>query len=313
MAVRTVVIANPHAKSGWLKKRWPTVEPILRRTLGALEVRFTEQSGAGRTLARAAAAEGAQLVIAIGGDGTASEVAGGLLEHQEQSASSEPSVGFGYIPCATGGDLRRTLGISKDIEEAVEAIQRPPGRVIDAGGLEHTGHDGRPGRSYFINIASAGIGGGVDEIVNQGGKPLGGTLAFFMASVRATFRYKNTPVRIKLDDQPAYEETIQLLAVCNGAYFGGGMHAAPDAKIDDGRFDVLSFGDFSLLEGLSIGLPLYQGKHLDRKKVKLTQARVVRAEPIEPEAKVLLDVDGETPGRLPATWTLLPSSILWRG
>ncbi|HMU38674.1 MAG TPA: diacylglycerol kinase family lipid kinase [Pseudomonadota bacterium] len=306
---KRVLIVNPNARGGFAKNKWPVLEPVLRDALGSIEVMFTKQSGDGTRLAEEAVASGAESVIAMGGDGTASEVAAGLLAAFLKQARSEPTCSFGYLPCATGGDFRRILGTPTDLREAAEAIARAKPRPIDAGQIDFIGHDGQPRRSFFINVASCGISGLVDHFVNEGSKALGGTATFFLASLRATFQYKNVLVRVKLDDEPSYEQRIYTLAVANGGYFGGGMNIAPDAKLDDGWFDVTTLGDLSVLEALKLSGLIYKGQQGRMSKVSMKKARRIVVEPVDSEQKVLLDTDGETPGRLPATFTLLPAAL----
>lgn len=313
MSAATVVIVNPQARGGWPKRRWPLIEPELRAALGPLELRFTSRTGEGTAMAQAAALAGARLVVALGGDGTASEVAGGLLLSQEQQARGEPICSFGYLPCATGGDLRRSLDIPEELGAAARRIAAAPGRLLDAGELQYTSHDGRPQRRHFLNIASAGMSGLVDLFANQSSKRLGGTATFLIASARAALRYRNPRVRVRLDDGPAEEVRLYTLAVANGGYFGGGMHIAPAALLDDGLFDVVTLGDLSPPEALQLVPHLYKGTHLSLRKVSAAKARSVRVEPCEPTDRVLLDVDGETPGRLPARWSVLPGALHFRG
>jgi YegS/Rv2252/BmrU family lipid kinase len=305
----TILIVNPQARGGWLKRRWPRIEPILRNALGPLKVCFTKQQGDGRPLARDAVKSGAKLVVAMGGDGTASEVSAGLLEHQDSSHESEPTCSFGYLPCGTGGDLRRTLGTPDELEDAARAIAASKGRHIDAGRLDYIGNDGRPQRGYFINVASAGIGGLVDIYANRSSKILGGKVTFFLASLRATWNYRNAAVKVRLDDRPMREHRIYLVAVANGRYCGGGMHMAPTAVIDDGLLEVVLMGDLSLAEAVGLSRKIYAGTHLSVPKVSCTRVRTVTVEPCDPSEQVLLDVDGETPGRLPATWSVMPGAI----
>lgn len=309
----TTLIVNPEARGGWPRRNWPSIEPTLRQTLGDFDVCFTTREGEGRSLARMAVQKGAKLIIALGGDGTASEVAAGLLAEKDALGDGELPCSFGYLPCGTGGDLRRTLGTSLSIKEAAQAIATSKGRYIDAGRLDYIGNDGQPQRGYFINVASVGIGGLVDRYANRSSKFLGGKLTFFIASLRATLKYKNAAVRVRLDDRPVREHRIYLVAVANGRYCGGSMHVAPTAFIDDGLLEVVLFGDLSFTEALEVGRVIYKGNHLALPKVSCTRARVVSIEPCDPNEHVLLDVDGETPGRLPATWTVMPRALHLRG
>ncbi len=116
-------------------------------------------------------------------------------------------------------------------------------------------------------------------------------------------------MRLVLDGGPAKEGKIYNVAVANGRYFGGGMKVAPDAALDDGWFDVITLGDFGFSDLLLRGLDIYSGKHLRNPKVTVHRARRVEATPVDGAAEVLLDVDGEAPGRLPATFELLAGAL----
>jgi diacylglycerol kinase (ATP) len=129
-----------------------------------------------------------------------------------------------------------------------------------------------------------------------------------MASLVAGTKYKNAMVRLTLDGRPPKEGKIYTVAVANGRYFGGGMKVAPDAALDDGWFDVITMGDFGFGDLLLRGLDVYSGKHVHNPKVSVARARKVVASASD-GAEVLLDVDGEQPGRLPATFELLPGAL----
>lgn len=316
----TVIIVNPRARGGYVGHKWPRILPELRSALGPLEARFTESSGDATRLCREALAQGAGLVLALGGDGTASQVVAGFFPERPEvsgdptqpALNQAPKASFGFLPCGTGGDLRRTFDTPTDLARAAAAVMKAQPRPIDVGQLDYTHLDGRPGRGYFINIASCGIGGVIDDLVNRSGKWLGGSATFFAASVKASLRYRNQRVRIQIDDDPAREERIYSLAVANGRYFGGGMKAAPDAQVDDGLFDVLTMGDLTFAQALLLGGYIYRGTHLSRPKISMTRARRVAVTPVDSNEPVLLDVDGETPGRLPATFTNLPRALSLR-
>lgn len=305
----TVLIVNRKARGGYVGQKWPVLEPQIREALGPVQVRFTERQGDGTPLCRSALQGGAALVLAMGGDGTASEVAAGFMDEQGGAAPRREDACFGFLPCGSGGDLRRTFDTPTDLRAAAQAVARARPRRLDLGSLRYTRHDGSPGHTYFINIASCGISGLVDELVNRSSKLLGGTFTFFSASVRATFRYRNQRVRVQLDDGPALEQRIYTLAVANGQYFGGGMRVAPEARPDDGLLDVVTLGDLGVVEALALSGAIYKGEHLQRRKISAARARQVTLTPVDEGAQVLLDVDGETPGRLPATFTVLPGAL----
>lgn len=301
-----VIIVNPASQGGALGRQWPDIAARLRRTLGGFEARITETTGDATRLTREALDAGEERVVAIGGDGTIGEVAGGFFEGKTRVSET---AALGIIPYGTGGDFRKTLHIPKDIDRAAEILATGKPRTIDAGHLRFTQPDGTEAERIFINIASFGMSGVVDEFVNQGSKRLGGMLSFFVATARATFSYKNQRVRMYFDnDETPVETTIHTLAVANGRYFGGGMKIAPEAEVDDAAFDVIQLGDLTRFEMLTSGHRVYGGTHLSLDKVSHRRARMVRAEPMSDEP-VKLDVDGETPGHLPATFTVLPRCL----
>ncbi|ACY14693.1 diacylglycerol/lipid kinase family protein [Haliangium ochraceum] len=303
----TVAVINPQSQQGALGRKWPDVARVLRRELGDFETAMTEAPEHATELTRAALRAGATRILAVGGDGTTSEVVGGFFEGRTAIA---PEAVLGVIPFGTGGDFRRTVGLPKRWAQAVEALSGERVRDVDVGYLEYRTRDGAPASRVFINIASFGISGMVDRLVNESSKRLGGKLSFLVGSLRALMRYDNQRVRISFDDDPrdAVDMTINTVAVANGRFFGGGMQIAPEAELDDGFFDVVAVGDVGRGEFLRSSPRVYRGTHLSMDKVSHRRARVLRAEPIA-DAEIELDVDGETPGRLPATFTLLPRAL----
>jgi YegS/Rv2252/BmrU family lipid kinase len=240
----------------------------------------------------------------MGGDGTISEVADGLA-----AEANNGSPLLGILPAGTGGDFRKTVGVPRELAAAAAALRGRKSSPIDLGQVELVGHDGAPVTRHFLNIASFGIGGVVDELVNTGSKRLGGRLSFMLATVRAQARFHNQAVRLRFDGGAPERRIIHNVAVANGRYFGGGMLIAPDAKLDDGQFDVVELGDLSRLELLTGGRRIYAGTHLDLPKVRVRRAATVEAEPDDPNERVLIDLDGEAPGRLPARFRLLPAAL----
>lgn len=304
---RTVLIVNPHAQGGALGRRWPELAAALRRTLGSFEERVTSEPGDATRLSRQAIDGGADTVVAIGGDGTIGEVAAGFFVGDAARAGA---AALGILPVGTGGDFRRTLGLPIDLDQAAAIVEARKVRTIDAGHVRFALPGGGTGERVFINIASFGLSGKVDELVNRSKKRLGGRVAFLLATVRAGVRFQNQRVRLSFDGDAAsaVDVTINTVAIANGRYFGGGMRVAPEAELDDGAFDVVSIGDLGKVESLFSGPRIYQGSHLSMDKVTSRRAREVHAESLAAEP-VVLDIDGETPGVLPATFRLLPRAL----
>lgn len=303
-----VVIVNPKSQGGAVGRRWPEIAEAIARVMPFDDVQTTGPGDA-TVLARRALASGADRIIALGGDGTVNEVISGFFDEQGQALSPEAT--FGLLPYGTGGDFRRTMNIPRALAEAARVITSGQRRKIDVGRLSYRDSAGVARVRMFANIASFGVSGVVDRLVNESGKKLGGKLSFALATARAAWSYKNQRVELVFDGEASsrVELTINTVAVANGRYFGGGMMVAPGAEVDDGRFDVVAMGDFGFGDLLRSGRRLYRGSHLTMDKVSHRRAQVVEAAPLDPGSVVELDVDGENLGRLPARFELVPAAV----
>lgn len=299
-------VVNPASANGRTGHRWPELASALRARLGEFEVAFTDAPRQATEITRRALRDGATTIVSVGGDGTQNEVINGFFAGDEPIS---PAAELAVIPAGTGGDLRRTLGLPVDPLAAIEQLGRRKRRV-DVGHLAYTSPLGKTESSYFINIASFGLAGLTDEVVNNSSKALGAKASFLLGALRATVRYRNRPVRLRLDDGEPFERTLSNGVVANARYFGGGMKIAPGAEMADGQFDVVLVGDigmFQLMRGLG---RIYKGTHLDDPKIEVMRARTVHAEPVEAGDVVLIDMDGEQPGRLPATFSIRPAAVV---
>ncbi len=312
MTTRTVVVVNPASQNGALGRKWPDVARVLRRAIDGFEPVFTKGPGDATELTAQALDGGAECIVSVGGDGTTNEVVNGFFRDGQPRAKEAC---LGVIPFGTGGDFRRTVAIPNNVEGAADIIAARRRRRMDVGLIEYEyrtgqGRDGERGTRVFINIASFGISGLVDRMVNESSKRFGGRVSFMVGTLRAAWQYDNQRVHLAFDDDPAdsLDMTINTVAVANGRYFGGGMMMAPEAEPDDGYFDVVAIGDVSRSRMLLSGRRIYAGTHLSMEHVSHRRARVVRAEPMGTQ-DVELDVDGETPGRLPASFRILPAAI----
>lgn len=288
----TLVLVNPAAGGGRAGPFWEK----LRRSAEALApIRIESPAGAeaSRRAVGAALDAGYGRVVAVGGDGTAHLVANAIL-------GLGARVTLGVLPAGTGSDLARVLRIPRDPHEAMRRALLGPPLAMDAGRCD-TG----AGSFFFINIASAGIGGLVDEAVNA--MPARGRTAFLRATLAALWRYVCIPVRVEADGATFYEGPLFLLAVANGTTFGKGMRIAPQASVTDGLFDLVLVGEVAGLELLWRLPQVYLGRHMGARPVRHTRAREVRLEPLAPLP--VFDVDGETYPSGRTTFTVLPGAL----
>lgn len=304
--MRVRVIANPTAGSGSAARRLPHILREIERAGALADSAETRGPRDAARLVREAHAEGVDCVALVGGDGTLNDAAQAFLDADGQPV---PGPVLALIPSGTGGDFRKTFGLGEGVEEAVARLMSSPPRPLDLGVLELTANDGRRITRAFLNITSFGIGGLTDRIVNASPKWLGGRASFLLGTLRALAVYQNAPVAITIDDEPFLEGPVFNVALANGRYFGGGMKIAPDADPADGLLDVVALRDLSRLRSMTIGPRVYQGTHVAQPDVTVGRGATVIAESLVAGAEVLIDMDGETPGRLPLAARVVPSAL----
>ncbi|HEU4533617.1 MAG TPA: hypothetical protein VFS00_05850, partial [Polyangiaceae bacterium] len=216
------------------------------------------------------------------------------------------------LACGTGCDYRRTFGVPDDAEGALRLLSEGRLRPVDLGLARLVDHQGRERRHVFVNITSFGVGGLADRLVNRAPKWLGGRFSFFVATALALAQYRNARVAVAVDGDEIYRGPAFNTAVAIGRYFGGGMHIAPHADPGDGLFDVVLLGDLGKLAVVALTGDVYGGAHLGRPGVVTRRGRVVEATPLGGD-EVLIDMDGETPGRLPLRLESLPGALrVWQ-
>ncbi len=308
--VKVALIANPTAGSGAGGRIGPWVHRSLEEHGARATLYETRAPGDASRFARSAREAGVDSIAVVGGDGTLNEVVQAYVDPEGRPLQGPA---LAVVPAGTGSDFQKTLGIGSRVEDAIERLLGAKRRPIDLGILELTAHDGARVVRAFLNITSFGLGGLTDRIVNQGPKWLGGKAAFYFGAVRALVAYRNAPVRVRVDGNVFVEAPIVNVAVANGRYFGGGMLVAPDADPSDGAFDVISMADMDKVATLALTGSIYSGAHLSRPGVSVARGAVVEAEALVPSADVLIDMDGETPGRLPLVARVAPGALVFHG
>jgi diacylglycerol kinase (ATP) len=301
---RIAAIANPHAAGGRAGKLWPRIARELRTRLGDVTVRLTDSAGHATSIARELLENGFDLIIAVGGDGTVSEVANGFLR-DDQPINREAQLGI--LPIGTGSDLQRSLGIPSDVGEAIEIVARGKPLAIDVGKATLVGSEGGEQRRYFVNLASFGMGGAVAAGAKNSLAVLGGKAAFLWATFKMMAAYRGRQVEIELDGSGhSLRFFITNVAVGNGRYHGGGMHACPKAILNDGQLEITVIEYLKPLEVLRDIRLLYSDNLYRHPKIQHLRARRIVAWSKE---RTWVEVDGEPLGRLPLTIEVLPQRL----
>jgi diacylglycerol kinase (ATP) len=219
---RICFIVNPNAGVQHQKRIRESIEKHLDHTRFHYKIEETTHVGHGTDLAKKAAAEGWEIVVAVGGDGSVNEVAAGLL-HTESA--------LGIIPAGSGNGLAMHLGMGRNIDKAMQKINHSEVKLMDCGYL-----NGRP----FVNMAGVGFDGLVSHLMR--GKAKRGFYTYFFKSLEAGLTYVPRMCRIILDGK-IIEEKCFTIAIANGPMYGYNFQIAPDAKLDDGHFEVVLLKD----------------------------------------------------------------------
>ena len=238
-----LVIVNPKSAAGSTASHWAGVASDFRAHFGAFQVAFTKKQGDGSLLAKRGIEAGRKFIIACGGDGTINEVANGILE---TGADCE----LGILPSGTGGDFRRSLEIPADARAAAQALRTGETRLIDVGRVTFQNFQNETVSRYFLNVSSFGLSASIIERVKTTGKldwipiaALRGKTSFALSTLQEVLGLDFATVRVKFDEQEEKSLNTMNFCVANARYFGGGMKIAPDARLDDGFFDVVNIGD----------------------------------------------------------------------
>lgn len=219
--MKLAAIVNPIAGNGQGKKTGEVLKKLLNAAGIDCSFYYTERPAHATELTKQALAEGADTVLSVGGDGTAFEVACGLM-YTERA--------MGIIPAGTGNDFIKSLDLPVDTKAALDIVLNRAPRHVDAGAVNE---------KYFINVCGAGFDVTVLDYAEPIKKYFKGIIPYFVGLIRTVLTYKPTYVTLIADGKELFSKNILVCAVANGKYIGGGMPIAPMAVPDDGVFEVM--------------------------------------------------------------------------
>lgn len=295
--MRTVLILNP--TSGLSALAEPQVhtpesnEEIILRTLRTYgiepEVWYTTPDDPGEGLAKKAADEHADLIIAAGGDGTIHAVASGLVKREST---------LGIIPMGTMNNLARSLGIPSTIEEACAIIGKGETHAVDVGNING---------QIFLEVAGTGLEAALfpaAEEIKQ---------SHFLSTIRAAIgglftllTYKPSRLKISFDKTQKRSYHALQVTICNAPYYGAHFAAAPEAVMDDGMLDVVIYRRFSKLEYIKHAISISQGRHDFQPKIRYLRVKSIR---ISSEHPLEIQADGQPHGYTPAVIEVIPGAL----
>lgn len=214
------LIVNPVAGSGLAKQIGEEAAKRLSDKGIPFQLHLTDHPGHATELARQAAAEGHETVIAFGGDGTVTETATGLRGTK---------TALGIVPSGTGNDFIKTVGIPKHWDEALDFILSHPARPVDSGLVNDR---------FFMNVCGTGFDVMVLDLAESAKKKVRGIWPYLYGVLRAITAFKPFEMHVEIDGKPM-DGKYMICSIGNGRYIGGGIPITPLADVTDGMFDVL--------------------------------------------------------------------------
>ena len=298
---KNLFIVNPVAAGGKTGSLWPAIEEELRSLGLSFDHIFTEAPNHATALAREGVEKGYDMVVAVGGDGTANEVVNGLMSPGSEKADAL----LGIVITGRGSDLARTIGVPADYGEACARLAGERTMTVDLGLVEFH-EEGERRERYFVNVGGGGFDGEVAQRANRAPNFMGGTIPYLSSLVTTLISYRNKHVELILDDEEPIEMVANSVIVANCQFFGGGMRIAPEADPNDGLFDVIVIGDVDKIEFLMTVPKVYDGTHLSHPQLYAYRAKRVEVRSKEP---LLLQVEGEVCGETPLIFNIIPSAL----
>lgn len=288
---RIVLVANPTSGKGKGKRLLPRAVAAFRALGLDHEVIVTTDGGHPERAAREAAASGASVVAALGGDGLVGACANALIGTDTALA---------IIPAGSGNDFARNLGLDRKRPlNAIPLIAEDVARPIDAAYAEGPGW-----ARHFICVAGSGFDSDANEVANEL-KRLSGTLRYIVATFRTLISFRPAEFTLRIDGEEHRMEAM-MVAIGNARSYGGGMNICPDAILDDGLLDVTIVGAVSKPTFLRVFPRVFKGTHVTHPAVSTYRGAKIEVEASRPFTAY---ADGERFGELPVTYTVVPKAL----
>jgi YegS/Rv2252/BmrU family lipid kinase len=280
--MKILVIVNPAAGSGKTLRLLPRIKQWLSQSRHEFSFSTTRSVDEMRLEIMKAPGQGIDALLLIGGDGTV---------HQALPAIAETNLPFGFLPCGRGNDFARNIGLSTNLRNNCSLPPNPSFLQFDLPRINNT---------PFVSIAYVGFDAEVNSLANGGKGYFGGTLGYIICVLKALRTFKPFEIEITIDDL-TWRERVMMVTVANAPFYGGGMKIAPDAKMNDGIFDICIVQEISKLELLQQFPKVFKGTHIFHPRIIMKTGKKIKL--ASDEGREVF-ADGEYAAKLPAEFTM---------
>lgn len=311
-----IIINNVAAKA---RQAWPRIKHQLDAAGVDYKTYQTKQKGDATLQARAALSAGVQLIVVVGGDGTLSEAAQGFFQFNDDleipPIPINPDATLAVLPAGTGDDFARGLRRKREpLQEWINPLLSlvhgdTTARPVD---VLYGRCDGFQTPFICLNASTMGIGGETaGRVAAQGAfmRSFSGEFRFVFAAVGALAAWRERRVRVSVDDRVVADGPMNLVGVANGLYCGGGMMLSTEARLDDGKLDVVTASGLTRANVVTELSRIHTGGHLQNPKVTLTQGIKVRIETLLLQDAMPLEADGNVRGVTPVEFRVMPKAL----
>ena len=304
-----------------MRRVWPTVKSQLDSAGIDYRAHETTSPGDATVQTRAALKSGVEFVVVIGGDGTLGETAEGFFQFNDDldvlPTPLNPSATLALVPAGTGNDFARGLrGRRAPLQNWIEPViaycrgeQEVKTQAID---LLYGRCDVFEKPFICINASTMGIGGETAGRVAAQGKfmrSFSGEFRFVFAAVGALAAWRERRVIVTVDGRTVVDGPMNLVAVANALYAGGGMMMSPEARADDGKLDVMTASGLTRANVVTELSRIHNGGHVNNPKVTITQGIIARIETLLVQDAMPLEADGNVQGVTPVQFQVMPAAL----
>src|SRR5829696_10174369 len=317
--MRTLLIINHTAAKA--RRLWPTIKTQLDAARVEYQAYETKALGDATAKTRAALRSGVEFVIAVGGDGTLSETAEGFFEFNDDvdvlPTAINPLATLAVLPAGTGDDfarglIRKRAPLQHWIETVIAHVRSESSAMVRTMDVLYGRCNDYEKPFICLNASTMGIGGETAGRVAAQGKFMrnfSGEFRFVFAAVGALAAWRERRVRVTVDGRTVGDGPMNLVAVANALYAGGGMMLSPQARIDDGKLDVITASGLTRAHVVTELSRIHTGGHVKNPKVTITQGTIARIETLLLQDAMPLEADGNVRGVTPVQFQIMPGAL----